>query len=119
MIEGAAAVLERERVADRVELKRETSSKLSLAVLTYMMKFIIHDWDDERALKILRNINKVLPVGGRLLIIKMVVPEGNEPHFSKIQDLEMLVSPGGAERTHGEYRELLSRAGFELKRVIH
>jgi ubiquinone/menaquinone biosynthesis C-methylase UbiE len=119
VIEGAAAVLEKEGVADRVELKTgDFFEAVPNGADAYMMKFIIHDWDDERALKILRNIHKVLPVGGRLLIIEMVVPEGNEPHFSKIQDLEMLVSPGGAERTHGEYGDLLNRAGFELQRII-
>jgi hypothetical protein len=48
----------------------------------------------------------------------MVVPPGNEPHFSKVQDLEMLMSPGGEERTPEEYRDLLARAGFEVKRII-
>ena len=96
VIEGARALLEKEGVADRVELKTgDFFESVPGGADAYMMKFIIHDWDDERALKILRNIHKVLPSDGRLLLVEMVVPAGNEPHFSKIQDLEMLVSPGG------------------------
>ncbi|MCM3874518.1 MAG: acetylserotonin O-methyltransferase [Pyrinomonadaceae bacterium] len=119
VIEGAPALLEKEGVADRVELKTgDFFESVPAGADAYMMKFIIHDWDDERALKILRNIHRVLPADGRLLLVEMVVPMGNEPHFSKIQDLEMLVSPGGAERTPDEYRDLLAKAGFALRRII-
>jgi hypothetical protein len=82
------------------------------------MKHIIHDWDDERSIKILRNINEAMNPEGRVLIIEVVVPEGNEPHYSKLLDLEMLVSPGGAERTEEEYRALLAAAGFKLTRIV-
>jgi len=82
------------------------------------MKHIIHDWDDERSIKILKNIHAAMNAGGKVLIIEMVVPDGNEPHFSKIMDLEMLVSPGGVERTAAEYRDLLAKAGFRLTRII-
>lgn len=119
VIEGAPVLLEKEGVADRVELKTgDFFESVPSGADAYVMKFIIHDWDDDRALKILRNIHQVLPAHGRLLLVEMVVPPGNEPHFSKIQDLEMLVSPGGVERTPDEYRDLLARAGFELRRII-
>ena len=119
VIEGAPALLEKEGVADRVELKTgDFFESVPGGADAYMMKFIIHDWDDDRALKILRNIHQALPSDGRLLLVEMVVPAGNEPHFSKIQDLEMLLSPGGLERTPDEYGDLLARAGFELRRII-
>ncbi len=119
VIEGAPALLEEAGVADRVELRTgDFFESIPGGADAYMMKFIIHDWDDDRALKILRNIHQVLPSDGRLLIVEMVVPPGNEPHFSKVQDLEMLMSPGGEERTPEEYRDLLARAGFEVKRII-
>jgi ubiquinone/menaquinone biosynthesis C-methylase UbiE len=119
VIEGAPALLEKEGVSDRVELKTgDFFESVPGGADAYMMKFIIHDWDDDRALKILRNIHQVLPSDGRLLLVEMVVPAGNEPHFSKLQDLEMLVSPGGVERTPEEYRDLLAQSGFELRRII-
>ena len=82
------------------------------------MKHIIHDWDDERANTILKNINAVMSPEGKVLVVEVVVPEGNEPHFSKVLDLEMLASPGGLERTAEEYRELLAAAGLRLTRII-
>jgi hypothetical protein len=119
VIDGAPALLQKAGVADRVKLE---SGDFFKAVTTgadaYMMKFIIHDWDDERAAKIMQNIHRDSAPEARLLLVEMVVPAGNEPHFSKIQDLEMMVSPGGLERTEAEYGELLSQAGWDLKRVI-
>lgn len=84
----------------------------------HVLKWIIHDWDDERALAILRNCRRALADGGRLLMVEAVVPEGNEPSFSKQMDLQMLVMTGGRERTAAEYRALLARAGFEMTNVI-
>ena len=56
--------------------------------------------------------------GGRLLIVEMVLPEGDAPHPGKMFDMVMLVIPGGQERTAEEYRALLARAGFRLERVV-
>jgi hypothetical protein len=84
----------------------------------YIMKHIIHDWDDERAAVILSNIRKVLPEDGRVILIESVLPEGNEPGLGKVMDLEMLVMPGGKERTEREFRQLFERAGFTLTRIV-
>jgi hypothetical protein len=85
----------------------------------YLMKHIIHDWSDEHSLTILKNIRKVIVTGGRLLLVEMVIPAGNEPHFGKLLDLEMLVqTQGGKERTEAEYRDLFAAAGFRLTRVV-
>ncbi len=119
VIEGAPALLEKEGVTERVELATgDFFESVPAGPDAYIMKFIIHDWDDERAIRILKNIHRASPANGRVLLVEMVVPEDNGPHFSKIQDLEMLVSPGGVERTKKEYRELLAQAGFELKQII-
>jgi O-methyltransferase domain len=80
----------------------------------YMLKHIIHDWDDERALTILQNIRKAIQPSGRLLVVEVVIAPGNEPSFGKLLDLEMLVLPGGRERTSDEYRDLFAGAGFKL-----
>lgn len=84
----------------------------------YLMKHIIHDWDNERALTILRNCSKHLKKGGKLVLIEAVVPPGNEPGYSKWLDIEMLMLPGGKERSEAEYRELLSWAGLRLNRIV-
>jgi hypothetical protein len=84
----------------------------------YIMKHIIHDWDDERALTILKNIKKAMKPGGRVLVVEAVIAEGNNQDFGKLLDIEMLVSPGGKERTAAEYEELFSRAGLRLTRIV-
>ena len=86
----------------------------------YLMKFIIHDWDDEQAGTILKNCRRALQgkPNGKLLLVELVRPAGNEPHFSKIMDLEMLMFPGGRERTEDEFRTLLAKSGFRLTRVV-
>jgi hypothetical protein len=85
----------------------------------YMMKLIIHDWADEPALKILINCRKALEGvnGGRLLVMDAVLAPGNEPHFAKLIDIEMLLLPGGVERTPKEFRDLLGRAGFRITQI--
>ena len=84
----------------------------------YLLKTVIHDWDDERALQILRNVRAAIAPGGRVLLFEMVLPEGAPAHLGLLLDLEMLVSAGGRERTRAEYTDLLARAGFRLTRVL-
>jgi hypothetical protein len=82
------------------------------------MKHIIHDWDDEKALTILRNIHRAMRGNGKVILIESVIPATNEPHLGKWVDLEMLALPGGKERTEQEYRDLFGRAGFKLIRIV-
>ncbi len=84
----------------------------------YILKWIIHDWDEERALTILKNCHQAMPANGKLILVEAVVPASNEPHFSKFIDLNMLVMTGGRERTPVEYEKLLAASGFQLTRVI-
>jgi ubiquinone/menaquinone biosynthesis C-methylase UbiE len=84
----------------------------------YMMRHIIHDWNDDQCQTILRNCRQVVPAHGRLLVIEIVIEPGNAPSFGKFLDLNMMVIPGGMERTEKEYRELFARAGFRLERVV-
>lgn len=82
------------------------------------MKNIIHDWSDDDAATILRNIRTAIAPGGRLLILEMVLPERAHPFFGLMLDLEMLVTSGGRQRTRGDYANMLSRTGFRLIRII-
>jgi hypothetical protein len=84
----------------------------------YMMRHIIHDWDEPKCLTILGNVRKVIPPAGRLLVAEGVVPAGNGPGFTKLLDLVMLALPGGEERTEAEYAALFAKAGFRLTRVV-
>ena len=85
---------------------------------TYFMRHIIHDWDDEKSLTILRNCHAVMPADGRLLVVESVIPPGNDRFAGKFLDLVMLLIPGGKERTESEYRTLFNEAGFELSRIV-
>lgn len=85
---------------------------------TYLMRHIIHDWDEARCIQILKHVRAVLPAGGKLLLIEAVVPPGNEPSFGKLIDINMLVMPGGKERTADEYQALYTAAGFKLSRIV-
>jgi hypothetical protein len=85
----------------------------------YILKTVIHDWNDELAVKILGSCRKAMSPASRLLVIESVVPPGNEPHASWYMDLNMLVlTRGGLERTEAEYRALFAAAGFRLESVI-
>jgi len=84
----------------------------------YIMKHIIHDWDDERALAILANIKKAMKPGGRIILLDSVLASSNEPDFGKLIDLEMLAMPGGRERTADEFRALFQRAGLTVTKIV-
>ncbi|MDQ3132305.1 MAG: acetylserotonin O-methyltransferase [Acidobacteriota bacterium] len=118
VIAGSGALLEKEGVTDRVEAVAGDFFKEVPGADGYIMKHIIHDWDDERCVNILKNIHNAMKENGKVLIVETVVPEGNEPHYSKLLDLEMLASPGGIERTAQEYRELLGKSGFRLTKIV-
>ena len=85
----------------------------------YLLKLVIHDWDDQRAVEILRNIRAAIAADGRLLLLEAVMPAGNDYHHAKFMDLNMLVlTDGGRERTEDEFRELFRAAGFALARTV-
>jgi hypothetical protein len=85
----------------------------------YIMKYIVHDWDDERSVHILRNCRAAMAPGGRVLLVEHVIEPGNRPDFGKLLDINMLVvAPGGQERTRDEFGALLARAGLRLRRIV-
>ena len=67
------------------------------------MKYILHDWNDERCVKILSNCRAAMNKNGRVLVVDSVVPPGNEPGYVKLLDIEMLII-GGRERTKRTFR---------------
>ena len=84
----------------------------------YILKYIIHNWDDEKAIAILKQCHKVIPDNGKLLVAEKVIPPGNQPFTGKFFDLHMLTVTSGRARTEAEYRALLGKAGFKLTRIF-
>ena len=119
VIEGARPKIEAAGLADRLEtVAGDFFKSVPAGGDAYIMKWIIHDWDDEKSKTILRNCRNRMQPNGKLILVDCVVPESNEPHFSKFIDLNMLVMTGGKERTEQEFAQLLAAAGFKLLRVI-
>jgi len=85
----------------------------------YIMKHIIHDWDDARATTILKNIATAMgPKRGKVILLESVLAAGGAPDFGKFIDIEMLGVPGGRERSADEFRSLFAGAGFELTKIV-
>ncbi|HLM56895.1 MAG TPA: methyltransferase [Pyrinomonadaceae bacterium] len=90
----------------------------------YILSRILMDHDDDASVRLLQNCHRAMGAGGRVLIVQLLMPEqggggAREPLFeAAVSDLNMLVLTGGRERTEGEYRTLLGRAGFRLARVV-
>jgi len=85
---------------------------------TYLLKYIVHDWDDESAIRILTNCRVAMADGGRVLLIETVVPGPEQPDYAKLGDLEMLVLLGSRERAVAEYDALLGHAGLARTRIV-
>ena len=84
---------------------------------TYLLSLVLHDWDDERAGKILENVRIAAKPGATIIALEPVMPAGDEPHMSKMLDLTMLAMTGGLERTEDEHRQLFERAGLTFQRI--
>jgi hypothetical protein len=84
----------------------------------YIMKYILHDWDDEKSLRILNNCREAMAPGGRVLVVDHVIPAGNAGDWGKQLDINMMVLTGGQERTREQFRDLFAHAGLRLKRVV-
>jgi len=102
----------------RLRHPRYTIGRAAIPQRTPAARGVLFDWAESEALTILRNIREAIKPDGRLLLIELVLPEGNSGHLGNYMNLEMLLDFGGRERTEREYREFLSRAGFELTRVV-
>jgi hypothetical protein len=83
----------------------------------YLLKHVLHDWNDEHSVQILRNCHAVMPHGGVLLVIEAGIAAGAEPSLGNMLDLQMLLI-GGKERSREEFQSLFQAAGFELTRIV-
>jgi hypothetical protein len=120
---GAGAILARAGVAEHCEcVAGSFFDSVPAGGDVYLLKSILHDWDDERCMVILRNCRSAMPARARLLIIERIVPErvGSTPRDQAIarSDLNMLVALSGRERTEAEFSVLLESAGLRIDRVV-
>jgi hypothetical protein len=121
VIDGAKQVSANQALAHRCQfMPADFFAEVPANADAIIMKHIIHDWDDDKAVLILKNCRKALTgkPNARIILVESVLPAGNEPHMGKFIDLEMFVFPGGRERTEEEFRRLFSLAGLRLTRVI-
>jgi SAM-dependent methyltransferase len=119
VIARASGLRERSEVGDRCQVVAgDFFRSVPDGGDAYLLAQILHDWDDDRSRTILQNCHRAMRPGGKVLVIELVIPPGNEPSFGKWLDLHMLVLQTGRERTEAEYQELLASAGFQLTKVM-
>ena len=119
VVEAAPDVISAEGVADRCEIVGGSFyESVPSGADAYILKHVLHDWDDETSLTILKNCHQAMEENGKLLVVEQVVPPGNEPALAKFMDVNMMMlHPGGCERTEAEYRALFEAAGFKLTKT--
>jgi orsellinic acid C2-O-methyltransferase len=115
--------LEAAGVGDRCELvEGDFFESVPAGADAYIMKSVIHDWDDERCVTILANCRRAMADGAKVLVVEPVLPPKVEPSFTRLgvimSDLNMLLNTGGRERTEAEFASLLRPARLELTAVV-
>ncbi len=119
VVEAAESFIKAEGVGDRCELiAGDFFGPVTCGGDLYILSGILHDWDDDRAVKILKNCRRAMAHRGKLLVIAMVIPQDNDPFYGKFLDLQMMVVTGGGDHTETEYRQLFSSAGFKLTDIF-
>jgi hypothetical protein len=120
VVAGAAATLDSLGVRDRcTTVAGSFFDTVPTGGDAYLLKFILHDWDDDQAVAILQSVSRAMAAGATLLVIDRVLPQDGALQVNAaLMDLHMLVSFAGKERTESEFRSLYDRAGFRLTRVL-
>lgn len=119
VVAASGVVLERAGVADRCEaVGGSFFEAVPGGADAYLLKSVIHDWDDAEAIGILRNCRAAMDDSGKLLVVEPVIRPGGEPDPAKFSDLNMLVMLGGRERTAEDFGRLYSEAGFRLTGIV-
>jgi C-methyltransferase len=119
VVVNAPSLFREHKVADRVRIAEGSFfDGVPAGGDAYILKNIIHDWPDEKAVQILRNVRAVAGPRATVLLVELVIPKHYRDFPGKWVDLEMLLNLGARERTAAEYRDLLSQAGFQMTRVV-
>jgi hypothetical protein len=117
VVTGAADILDAAGVADRCEILSGNFFETVPKADAYILKHILHDWYDEDGARILQTIRRAAPLHARLLVIERLIAAPNEGADAKLADLNMLVGPGGMERTREEFAALFSTSGWRVVAV--
>ena len=118
VVTSAAPAVAAANLTDRLDIVGgDMFESVPLGCDAYILKFIIHDWDDEAAVRVLRTCRRAMHPGARLFIVERLIGQPNEQLAAKLSDLNMLVGPGGRERSADEFAALLDAAGLRLVRV--
>jgi hypothetical protein len=117
---GAGDLFDAAGVRDRVEVVGgDFLEGVAAGADAYIMKRIIHDWDDDRAIRLLGNCRAAMAPAGRVLVVDCVIDDTPASVFAKMLDIEMLaLAPHGKERTADEFRTLFEAAGLRLERIV-
>ena len=119
VVADAPSLLREHRVADRVRIAEGSFfDSVPSGGDAYILKNIVHDWPDEKAVRILRNVRAAAGPGAAVLLVELVIPKHDRDFPGKWVDLEMLLNLGARERTAEEYAALLSQAGLQMTRVV-
>jgi hypothetical protein len=119
VVAGSGSVLLRAGLSERVRVEGGSFfDAVPRGGDVYLLQKVLHDWDDERSIRILANCRTAMEPSARLLVLETLVPPGDAPHFSKLIDVHMLVETGGRERTGEEFDRLLAGAGLRLQRTL-
>lgn len=119
VVDGAGPLLRSASVADRCEVVGgDFFVSVPEGADAHVMKWILHDWDDERSIAVLKTCRRAIRPEGTLVVLEAVLAPPNEGARAKFADLNMLAVPGGQERTEEEFARLFAAAGFRLTRTI-
>jgi hypothetical protein len=118
VIEKAKPVLARSPAMGRAEAVAGDFFKAIPAGDVFLLKQILHDWNDDQCRKILQNCARAMPSTGRLLLVEMVIPDDRSPSPAAMMDMNMLALLPGKERSAAEYEALLKSAGLKTARLI-
>lgn len=120
-VEGAKRVLAAAGVADRCEaVVGDITKSVPRGGDVYILKSVVHSMTDKDAAELLIRCREAMNEGGKLLLVELVMPKGNEPHAARLMDLLMLAGThGGYERTEDQFRAVFADAGLELTNLVH
>jgi O-methyltransferase domain len=117
--EGGKRTIEQAGLADRCEvISGDFFLSVPAGADAYLLSRVIHDWDDETTVAILKVVRGAIAPNGRLILLEAMVRPIERPVYPLLSDLNMMLLTGGCERTVAEYRVLYRAAGFELTKTI-